>query len=261
MAYTYKGLASSPIAFGNNNLTQNLFAIVNGVASRVNVIVKHLTVQIDPVTVVSAVAPQYKTSRATLVSGGDTVAKVPYSTALTSDTNVQILAARENCNIIAATPGDTLWQYFMMSRESLAEQLLVFETDQIPIILNKTADQLILRPGQSLLVQVVAADITSNPANSSLHFAQVCWEEESIGTFNISGTVTLGGDNVNGARVIVIEADDVSLTNARLISVQITGVSGTWAATIRTGCIGAAFVQYTDEGTYYTAPGSPFLTP
>lgn len=81
----------------------------------------------------------------------------------------------------------------------------------------------------------------------------------AIATYAISGTVTLSGSPVDGAKVMVLEADDTSLTNAHLYQVVTTAGGGLWASTIRTGKVGAAFVQYENGGTYYTAPGSPFL--
>jgi hypothetical protein len=84
------------------------------------------------------------------------------------------------------------------------------------------------------------------------------WEEDSISTFSISGNVTLGGVAISGAKVYVIEADDRSGTNAVLREV-VTTVSGAWSSTIKTGKVGAAFVQYETGGALYTAPGSPFL--
>jgi hypothetical protein len=57
----------------------------------------------------------------------------------------------------------------------------------------------------------------------------------------------------------VIEADDINMTNQVLVEKIVTGAGGTWASSIKTGKVGAAFVQYESGGTYYTAPGSPYL--
>ena len=85
------------------------------------------------------------------------------------------------------------------------------------------------------------------------------WEEDPIATFAISGTVTLSAVPVSGAIVTVVEADDTDMTNAHVREVITTGAGGTWASTIRTGKVGAAFVQYESGGTKYTAPGIPYL--
>ena len=116
-----------------------------------------------------------------------------------------------------------------------------------------------LRPGQSLIVQAVAAVGTSNAALCNNWDAHCVWEEDAIATFAISGTVTLSAVPVAGAIVTVVEADDTSMANAVLRETIVTPAGGTWASTIRTGKVGAAFVQYENAGTLYTAPGSPYL--
>jgi hypothetical protein len=125
-----------------------------------------------------------------------------------------------------------------------------------PVLASK---DFILRPGDSLIVQVVAAVGTSNAALCNNWDAHCVWEEDAIATFAISGTVTLSASPVSGAIVTVVEADDTSMTNAVLRETIVTPAGGTWASTIRTGKVGAAFVQYTSGGTKYTAPGSPYL--
>jgi len=64
---------------------------------------------------------------------------------------------------------------------------------------------------------------------------------------------------VSGAIITVIEADDESMTNPVLVEKIVTAAGGTWASSITTGKVGAAFVQYKSGATYYTAPGSPYL--
>jgi len=72
--------------------------------------------------------------------------------------------------------------------------------------------------------------------------------------------VTLGGSPVSGAKVMVMESDNVAGTNMFLREVITTPAGGTWASSILTGKVGSAFVQYEAGGTYYTAPGSPYLS-
>jgi len=128
----------------------------------------------------------------------------------------------------------------------------------IPTVAKDIAD-LVIRPGQALLVKVVAATAASNPFSTNAYAVQCSWEEDAIATFAISGTVTLSAAPVSGAIVTVIEADDTSMTNAVLRETITTGAGGTWTSNIRTGKVAAAFVQYENGGTYYTAPGSPYL--
>ena len=51
------------------------------------------------------------------------------------------------------------------------------------------------------------------------------------------------------------------MTNPVFVGVSTSDGSGNWSASITSGRVGAAFVQYQTGGTYYTAPGSPFLEP
>jgi hypothetical protein len=110
-----------------------------------------------------------------------------------------------------------------------------------------------------LLVQVVAPTAATNASGSNNYVVQTVWEEDSLSTFSISGTVTLSAVPIVGAKVIILEADDESLANAILWEVKTTTAGGAWSSSIRSGKVGAAFVQYVTGGIYYTAPGSPFL--
>jgi len=260
MAVTFRGMARSHIILGNDATTQNLFTIENGFKSRVNVNIRALEVSIDDTVVLTAVTPIIKLSRATDISGGQLVEKTGFDTTQISDSNVVIRAALLEMARITATPGDTIWQKFDNRMHTAVEQQRPnIGKSMLPYFVSDTGKELKLRPGQAVLCQVVAAAGTSNSAVANNYFAQCTFEEDAISTFAISGTVTLSGSPVSGAKVIVIEADNISMTNPLLVEVISTPAGGTWASTIRTGKIGAAFVQYTNGGTYYTAPGSPYL--
>jgi hypothetical protein len=138
-----------------------------------------------------------------------------------------------------------------------AEQVLGDDHSSLPRLVD--TQNFKLRPGQSLLLTVVGATTASNAALTNNWLVNCIWEEDAIATFAISGTVTLSGSPVSGAIVTVIEADDINMTNAVLRETIVTPAGGTWASSIRTGKVGAAFVQYENGGTKYTAPGSPYL--
>lgn len=265
MAVSFRGTASSLNIFGNDATTQNLFCIENGIASRVNVIIRRLTFGADALAVLTSVMNVVKTCRATGVSGGVILEKAPFVSTETSDPAVVIRAMANETAPITATAGDTLWTQFAGRMHTAVEQQQP-EVDSertrarsaIPVMNHGTAD-LVIRPGQALLVRVVAATAASNAQNSMQYAVRCSWEEDEIATFAISGTVTLSGSPVSGAIVTVVEADDTSMTNAVLRETIVTPAGGTWSSDIRTGKVGAAFVQYENGGTLYTAPGSPYL--
>lgn len=251
--------ARSLMIYGNDAVTQNLFTIENGIASRVDVYLRDINLKADSIAVLTAVKPLVKLSRATSISGGVILGKTLVDTTLTSDAAVQCRAQENEAGPITATAGDTIWQtYRSRMHTAIEQQLTINRSSNIMPQLIKTQD-FVIRPGESVLVRVVASAGTSNSVNSFAHSVTAMWEEVAIATFAISGTVTLSGSPVTGARVVVVEADDQLMTNAVLREVITTPAGGTWASTIRTGKVGAAFVQYTSGGTFYTAYGSPYL--
>lgn len=261
MAITYKGIVKTYSIFGNDALTQNLFTIENGFASRVNMNIKRFTLQMDAISTLTSVQPIAKTSRATNISGGVIIPSAKFDTTETADPNTKVRCQVNEGEPIVATSGDTIWQQFMPRMHTAVEQQRAEDHNCLPSLLYSPGTaKFILRPGESLLVELTCSAVTTNTLLKDTWVIQAYWEEESINSFTISGTVTLGGSPVDGAKVIVFEADDVSLTNGFLREVITTAGGGLWSSTIRTGKIGAAFVQYNNGGTYYTAPGSPFLS-
>lgn len=261
MAVTYRGTVKTPIIFGNDALTQNLFAIENLRPSRVDLHISRLVMQMDALAVYTAVMPLVKTSRATAITGGIVLEKGQFDTSQSSDSNCVFRAANAESARITATQGSVVWERFPGRMHTAVEQQQAVDNYFLTLLPSLVADQhFILRPGENLLVQVVAAAVAANPLANNNWFVECVFEEDTISTFAISGTVTLGGSPVDGARVMVIEADDELMTNAFLREVITTPAGGTWSSTIRTGKVGAAFVQYKNGATYYTAPGSPFLS-
>jgi hypothetical protein len=261
MAISYRGTARSHVITGNDATIQNLFSIENGVQSRVKVYVRAINVSADDIVALAVVTPVFRVFRATAISGGQLVEKTPFDTNQTSDNGVVIRAALLEMARISATPGTAAWQKFDNRMHTAIEQQRPnIGKSILPTTVEDIGKEFVLRPGESLLVQVVSAAGTSNPALANSYFAEVHWDEDPLPTFAIGGTITLGGNPVTGAKVMVIEADDNILTNAFLREVITTPAGGAWSSNIRTGKVGAAFVQYTNGGIYYTAPGSPFLS-
>lgn len=265
MAVVFRGTAESLSIVGNDATTQNLFVIENGFKSRVNVIIKRLTFGCDSLVVLTSVQNMVRISRCSNCSGGAIIHKSSFDTTQTSDANVVMRAQANEASPITATSGDTLWTQLAGRMHTAVEQQnaerdseRIAERNLIPF--TETNTNLTIRPGQSLLVKVFASAAASNAQNSTNYTVRCQWDEDSITTFAISGTVTLSGSPLDGAKVMILEADDTSLTNAHLYEVKTTAGGGLWSSTIRTGKVGAAFVQYESGGTYYTAPGSPYLS-
>lgn len=259
MAVTFRGGIQAPTVFGNNATTQHLFSLENGIGSRVNINVRRLSIQNDPVAVLTTVLPQVKVSRGIGISGGVTLAKAAFSTLESSDPAVVIRSAMGEGSPITATPGDTVWQQYTSRLHTAVEQVLASDENALPRLVDSSPFSFKLRPGESMLVTVVGSAVTSNATTTNNWLVDCAWEEDQIATFAISGTVTLSAVPVAGAIVTVVEADDNNMTNAVLRDTIVTPAGGTWASSIRVGKVGAAFVQYEAGGTLYTAPGSPYL--
>lgn len=261
MAVTFTGGVQVPAMLGNNALTQHLFSIENGIGSRVDVDVRKILYQMDAIAVLTSVTSQVKATRATGISGGVVLDKAAFLTTQTSDPFVKIRSAMGEGAPITATMGTTtVWQSFAPKMYTAIGRQTRTESGILPRLVRSDSWDFKLRPGESLLLSVIGAAVTTNAALTTNWLIDCAWEEDAKSTFAISGTITLSGSPVAGARVIVMESDDVDGTNMFLRETIVTGAGGTWASSILTGKIGAAFVQYESGGTYYTAPGSPFLS-
>jgi len=259
MAISFRGGVQIPISLGKDALIQNLFTLSNKVGSRVDVNVRRLSVEVDTVLALTSVMPQVKVCRATAISGGIVTSKAAFDTTKSSSASVEVRSTLAEGAPITATAGDTIWQQYASRMHTLVEQVLTAQSSVLPSLVSDSGKEFKLRPGESLLVYIVGSAVTSNPAIGSNWCVNCSWEEDEKATFAISGTVTLSASPVSGVIVTVIEADDESMTNPVLVEKIVTGAGGTWASSITTGKVGAAFVQYKSGATYYTAPGSPYL--
>jgi len=261
VAITFQGSVVSYPICGNDLLTQNLLVVENGNNSRVNVIIRRLSVQNDGgITALTSVMPLVKTSRMALAaSGGILLSKCPLDTSQSSSSEVKFWAPVASGTPVTATAGDSCWEQYINRAHTLVGQLVAVDGNLLPMLIATTGKDFIIKPGEFALVQVKADTVASNPSIGNNWIVQAVWEEDSLPTFAISGVVTLDSVPVESAKVIVIQADDEYLTNAALWEVKTTNVDGEWDSTILSGRVGAAFVQHEDGGDFYTAPGSPFL--
>jgi len=168
--------AASFRTLGSAATPHNLLTIENTDAT-VQVRIRDISIQLDATAVLVAVMPLVKISRATAVpTGGTTLTKGEFSTAATSDAQIVVRGATASdggaATAITATAGATLWQEYQMRMHTVVGQVLS-PPSRMPAILTK---DLILLQNQAILVQVVAAAGTSNPATN--HWS-VCitWDE------------------------------------------------------------------------------------
>lgn len=257
MAITFRGSVPGALTLANAALTQNLFTLTNKVGSRVNVILRHIDAHVDTTVASTTPGTVLRLSRASGISGGAIMPPSKFTTTQTMSASVELRTPILDGAPITASAGNTIVERVTSRVHTAVEQVAKIEYDLLPSL--AATQDFIIRPGESILVQAVSSNVGANPIAGNNWFVQASWEEDALSTFNISGTVTLGGSPVAGAIVTVIEADDNSMTNQVIVEKITTGAGGTWASTIETGKVGAAFVQYESGGTFYTAPGSPYL--
>lgn len=163
---------------GNAATTQNLFTIEN-IDSTKLVYVRRILVQMDATAVLTAVMPLIKTSRATGVpTGGTTLNKGQFDTANASNANTICRGSTASDGGAnsgpTATPGTVLWEQFGMRLHTAVGQILAPDNNALPLLVD--TQNFILRQNEALLVHIVAAAGTSNPATNH-YFCQVVWEE------------------------------------------------------------------------------------
>lgn len=159
---------------------QFLFSLENTTGSAVKVKIRRLLVQMDATAVLTAVMPQIKTHRATVMPGGGTsLTKVQFDTAGTaSAANVVARGATASdggvATAITGTAGSVAWQQYCMRLHTAVGQVLAPDNNLLPGLVD-TSD-FVLNANEAILVQVVAAATTSNPA-TNFYFVNCVWEE------------------------------------------------------------------------------------
>lgn len=164
---------------GSAATPQNLMTIENIDATKL-VYVRKLIVQLDATAVLTAVMPLVKVSRATGVpTGGTTLSKAQFDTNNSSNANTIVRGSTASDGGAnsgpTATAGTTIWQEYQMRLHTAVGQVLTIDYNCLPTLVD--TQNFILRQNQALLVTVVAAIGTSNPATN--HWScQIVWEED-----------------------------------------------------------------------------------
>ncbi len=160
-------------------LLHNLFSIENSAGSGVLVAVRRLNVMLDHTAALAAVAPTVQSSRPTaLPTGGTVLGRVFTDTTQALSASVVCRGATAShggaATAIAATAGASLWTQFTSRLHTAAGFVQIADNPVITQLSDDTPQ--ILRPGEALLVQVVAAATTSNPNTN--HWIVNCAFEE-----------------------------------------------------------------------------------
>lgn len=169
--------ASSFRILGSAATPHNLLTIENLDATKL-VKIREISLQLDATAALAVLMPLTKLSRATAVpTGGTVLNKSLWDTANASNANTIVRGANAAdggaATAITATAGTTIWQEYQTRMHTLAGQVIA-PPSRMPLLLTK---DLILRQNQALLLQVVAAAGTSNPATN--HWAvNITWEED-----------------------------------------------------------------------------------
>ncbi len=162
--------------------SQFIFSLENTSGSVVKVKIRRLLVQMDATAVLTAVMPQIKTHRATVMPGGGTsLTKVQFDTAGTaSAANVVARGATASdggaATAITGTAGTVAWQQYCMRLHTAVGQVLAPDNNLLPGLVDSTPKDFVLNANESIIVQVVAAVTTSNPATNH-YFVNCVWEE------------------------------------------------------------------------------------
>jgi hypothetical protein len=171
--------AASFRTLGSAGTAQNFFTIRNGGANRI-VEVRRLVMQMDATAVLTTFMPIMKTCRIATATGGTALTKVDWGTTA-SHADIVVLGANASdggaATAITATPGATMWQQYGIRLHTLVGQVLGVDNNVLSMISENYPVR--LGNGEGLLVHIVAAAGTSNPATNH-YFVQCAWEETAV---------------------------------------------------------------------------------
>jgi len=163
---------------GNAATTQNLLTIEN-ISGTDLVYVRKIIYQMDATAVLTTFMPLVKVSRATGVpTGGTTLSKGLWDTTNASDANTIVRGSTASDGGAnsgpTATAGTIIWQQFGMRLHTAVGQVLAYDLPLLPTVVE--LNDVVLRQNEALMVQIVAAAGTSNPA-TNMYSTCIVWEE------------------------------------------------------------------------------------
>lgn len=243
-----------------------MFAIANTFRSRATVNVRGFVSQVDPTgpssTTSGHIMSLLRTRRAaasTIAGGILLTQRAPWDTAVNApDSGVEI---RYSAGYYAApggeltaTAGDRIWQQFTSRAATQVRQRKSEDFSQTPKI---GADVVVLAPGDALVVECLYG---TRPTGGTATFMLAWAEDQTDAGYILGGKVTLDSANVSGAKVHVLTAADLDMTDAKLQTLTTNG-TGDYSTTLSTSTKASVFVQHRDGGTLYTDEGKPFIEP
>ncbi len=163
---------------GNAATTQVIAAFDNGAGSPVLVVPTEITVFADMTAALAAVAAHVRLTRASAVSAGTVITKTLTDTAMASASQVVVRGATASdggtATAITATIGTTIRQALLPRMQTAVGYV---SQSQGPLYADRSdMDGIVLRAGEALAIQVVAAVGTSNPATNH-YLVNLAWEE------------------------------------------------------------------------------------
>lgn len=270
MAISFRGSVVTPRMqpLQPQNSNRIVFAIINTFRSRSKVDVTRLVVQSDTAEAPTSntnnrVMPIFRTMRmnASNLEGGLKISSVvAWDTQMARDDGVELRYSPEHSSaeegehdLTALLPTGNLWQQYTNRPSSNVEQRLGLDNSLLPAL--SASHDFILYPGQALIVlQRSAIPI------GAVSFIQAVWEEEIIDDgFDIAGNVKLAGNNVEGARAVIITSSNADLSEHVQTEVISTNSSGNFSKTVSSSVKASVFIQHQSGGTKYTDKGKPFL--
>jgi hypothetical protein len=266
VAITFTGLAATSGIAGNNLGSQYLFCLENKIESRVAVYVRRLYYNVDCQATLTSVVPHVRALRATNIQtdfNATVIQKGYFDSTQTSDPSVHLWSgppAGAGISGITGTIGNRVFSTFSSRFHTAVEQWIVPNFRLLPRMVENATVLYKLLPGESIVCQVLPSVVGAFTL-SDIYYFNISWDEEPITMHTISGTVSLSGTGVVGAKVFVIIADDTAMTNAYLWTTVTTGALGYWeCTTIPDGKIAYAYAQNYTGGIYYTATGAPYVS-
>lgn len=163
-------MVSSFRTLGAAALTQNLMTIENQTGSGRLVGVRRISVQLDATAALLTVAPHVIVSRTTAMpTGGTVLTETQFDTGATNSALILARGATASnggtATAITANPATGQgWSQYTMRIATAVGQIIMDDQSVIPTLCADTP--IILREGQALVVQVLAATTASNPATN-----------------------------------------------------------------------------------------------